>query len=96
MVHDPSIDDPVQDIINEEVTPPTDTANADPFESDLIQLKTSEQYDDISLIDEPVTGAGNDDLWIKDVECEEGNCEQANDDETADNQSPEIELEPAE
>ena len=62
----------------------------DPFETNLIELKEAEEFIDDPLIDEPVTGAGNDDLWL-DSDCEgssSGNC-QGEEDTTA-------QLEPAE
>ncbi len=67
---DPVIDDPIQDVIEEEVTVDPETAIADPFETNLIELKDTETFADDPLIDEPVTGAGNDDLWESAVDCE--------------------------
>ncbi|MEH6788989.1 hypothetical protein, partial [Parasphingorhabdus sp.] len=66
----PEIDDPVQDVIEEEVTP--EEYEADPFASNLIELKRSPDPSEDPLIDEPVTGAGNDDLWVDQSECESG------------------------
>ncbi|WP_339826455.1 hypothetical protein [uncultured Parasphingorhabdus sp.] len=86
----PGIDDPVQDVIEEEVTP--EQYAADPLASNLIEIKEIEDLADDPLIDEPVTGAGNDDLWVNGFDCEldnSGKC-QTEDDED------EEELEPAE
>ncbi|MEM7700553.1 MAG: hypothetical protein AAF251_01315 [Pseudomonadota bacterium] len=38
----------------------------------LIDLNPDTAFDDDPLIDDPVTGAGNEDLWVNDEECEEG------------------------
>ncbi|WP_417622618.1 hypothetical protein [Parasphingorhabdus sp.] len=64
----PEIDDPVQDVIEEEVTPEIYTS--DPFETNLITIKKNVDSVDNPMIDEPVTGAGNDDLWVSGVNCE--------------------------
>jgi len=78
---DPEIEDPVQNIIEEEVTPSDDGSRvSDPFETNLIEIKDNEEYVDDPLIDDPVTGAGNDDLWVgeedasddENSECEDG------------------------
>tara|TARA_R110000824_G_scaffold65911_1_gene171280 strand:+ start:104 stop:352 length:249 start_codon:yes stop_codon:yes gene_type:complete len=65
------LSDPVQDVIEEEVTP--EEYVADPFATNLIEIKENEDLADEPLIDEPVTGAGNDDLWVSGVECERDN-----------------------
>lgn len=99
-VADPEIDDPVQDIIEEEVTPSEGgSVVSDPFETNLIELKENEEYVEDPLIDEPVTGAGNDDLWVSEddaSEADDGEC--AEGDETCGQGGPaeEEELEPAE
>ncbi|MEP3449952.1 MAG: hypothetical protein ABJN65_01400 [Parasphingorhabdus sp.] len=67
---EPMLDDPVQDVIEEEVTPKSGSLVTDAFETNLIELKDTEEYADDPLIDEPVTGAGNDDLWIDETSCE--------------------------
>ena len=64
------IDDPIQDIIEEEVSFDEGFEGGDPFETNLIELRETEEYIDDPLIDEPVTGAGNDDLWVDDTECD--------------------------
>ncbi|MEP6347415.1 MAG: hypothetical protein ABJ044_00005 [Parasphingorhabdus sp.] len=56
-------------MIEEEVTPEEYTA--DPFATNLIEIKENEELADEPLIDEPVTGAGNDDLWVSEAEDEE-------------------------
>ena len=43
---------------------------ADPFTSNLVEIKENEEPAEEPLIDEPVTGAGNDDLWVTDPDCE--------------------------
>ncbi len=97
---DPEIDDPIQDIIEEEVTPSEGgSVVSDPFETNLIELKENEEYVEDPLIDEPVTGAGNDDLWVSEDdanEADDGEC--AEGDETCGQGGPaeEEELEPAE
>ncbi|WP_156472223.1 hypothetical protein [Sphingorhabdus sp. M41] len=84
----PKIDDPVQDVIEEEVTP--EEYAADPFASNPIEIKENEDLAEEPIIDEPVTGAGNDDLWAGGSECElddSGKCLSDKDEEV---------LEPAE
>ncbi len=97
---EPEIDDPVRDVIEEEVTPMEDgSVVSDPFETNLIEIKENEEYIDDPLIDEPVTGAGNDDLWVADGAAgEEENTECAEGDENCGQGGPEEEnaLEPAE
>tara|TARA_R100001244_G_scaffold39766_7_gene35893 strand:+ start:7505 stop:17986 length:10482 start_codon:yes stop_codon:yes gene_type:complete len=86
----PEIDDPVKDVIEEEVTP--ERYEADPFASNPIEIKENEQLAEDPLIDEPVTGAGNDDLWTSGSDCERdnaGNCQ-------PDDEEEEKEKEPAE
>jgi hypothetical protein len=78
----PEIDDPVQDLIEEEVTP--ERYAADPFATTPMEIKENADLADDPLIDEPVTGAGNDDLWVDEDEDEE------------DEEKEEKELEPAE
>ena len=69
-------DDPIQDVIEEEVTP--DANMVDPFDTMLIEIKENEENAEDPLIDEPVTGAGNDDFWVgSEGDCEtdaDGNC----------------------
>ncbi len=81
---------PVQDVIDEEVTP--EEYAADPFATNLIELKETGDMADDPLIDEPVTGAGNDDLWVNGLDCElddNGKC-------AIDEDEDEEQLEPAE
>jgi len=54
--------DPVQDVIDEEVTP--EKYVVDPFASNTIEIKRNPDPTEDPLIDEPVTGAGNEDLWV--------------------------------
>ncbi len=65
----PELDHPVQDVIEEEVTP--EKYATDPFATNLIMIKENEESSDDPLIDEPVTGAGNDDLWVEGTDCEQ-------------------------
>ncbi|NQV95178.1 MAG: hypothetical protein HQ482_08630 [Sphingomonadales bacterium] len=82
----PEINDPVQDVIEEEVTPEKYVPN--PFATNTIEIEENAELVEDPLIDEPVTGAGNDDLWVE-VEGE-GEGEEDEDEEE------EQELEPAE
>ncbi len=41
------------------------------FDASLIELRDFTEYAEDPLIDDPTTGAGNEDLWIGDVGCEE-------------------------
>ncbi|WP_417591830.1 beta strand repeat-containing protein [Parasphingorhabdus sp.] len=86
----PQLNDPVQDVIEEEVTP--EKYEADPLATNLIEIKENEDLINDPLIDEPVTGAGNDDLWVREFDCELNNSGQCQTDEDED----EEELEPAE
>ena len=52
---------PVQDVIDDINDPGSVTI--DPIDSPLIELRDFERFGFQPLIDEPVTGAGNDDLW---------------------------------
>lgn len=65
-------DNPLRDLIDEEIEDdPVDTATID---TELVQLREDPLRRDDPLIDEPVTGAGNEDLWDfdsgEDEECE--------------------------
>ena len=84
----PEIDSPVQDVIEEEVTP--EKYVADPFATIPITIKENEELSNEPLIDEPVTGAGNDDLWVRESDCEGDDAENCQVGEE------ENELEPAE
>ncbi|WP_209348084.1 hypothetical protein [Pontixanthobacter sp. CEM42] len=84
--------DPVQDLIEEQIdgTTPMDTGTIGTI---LVELRDDPERELDPLIDEPVTGAGNEDLWIGEEEEGEG-------DEDCDDPSGvcpvEGELEPAE
>lgn len=97
---DPEITDPVQDVIEEEVTAGEEVSLvSDPFETNLIEIKDNEEFVDDPLIDDPVTGAGNDDLWVSEEAANEdanGECEEG--DESCGQGGPAVEeeLEPAE
>jgi len=55
-------------VIEQEVTP--EEYESDPFASNPVEIKENEDLLENPLIDEPVTGAGNDDLWVNGEECE--------------------------
>jgi len=84
----PTLTDPVQDVIEEEVTP--EESVADPLATNLIEIREIEDLAEEPLIDEPVTGAGNDDLWVGGAECERDDGRKCLVDDEAE------ELEPAE
>lgn len=89
---DPVIADPVQDVIEEEVKSSGNIINSNHFQTNLIEIKDNNNTSESGLIDEPATGAGNDDLWTGSAECEdvgESGCNVNEDIE-------EPELEPAE
>ena len=73
-----AIESLVQDISEEEATADqTMDLTMDPTENSIVQIKTNDNLSESSLLDEPVTGAGNDDLWQKSDECSndtEGDC----------------------
>ena len=54
----------LDDVIEEEATPKKYAT--DPFASTPAEIKQNEELAEGPLIDEPVTGADNDDLWIAD------------------------------
>ncbi|MGN6498897.1 MAG: beta strand repeat-containing protein, partial [Tsuneonella sp.] len=64
----PEFDDPARDLIEAEFDPAVDPENG--LASQLIDFTLSEQFQSDPLIDDPVTGAGNDDLWVSDSDCE--------------------------
>jgi len=81
-------------VIEEEVKPNETIAVTvpNPFQTNLIDIKDSKDRAEDGLIEEPVTGSGNADLWTGDPECAEGGeggCQAS-----ADVKEPE--LEPAE
>lgn len=90
--------DPVQDVIKEELSSgDNDSAINDPLDNNLIEIKETEDFINDPLIDEPVTGAGNDDLWIGDNDGEDnGACEIGDTECEQSNSSDEDALEPAE
>ena len=82
----PKIDDPVQDVIEEEVTP--EKYVADPFARNLVQIRQNEDRAEEPLLDEPVTGAGNDDLWVNGSDCEGGDTGECRSEEAEKKQDP--------
>ncbi|MEZ5695193.1 MAG: hypothetical protein R3E18_01780 [Sphingomonadaceae bacterium] len=76
---DDSPGDPLQDLIEDQFDDDpgqddrTEQGFGDKFDTLLIELRDPSDYDEEPLIDDPVTGAGNEDLWSGgDEECEEG------------------------
>ncbi|MEP2037993.1 MAG: hypothetical protein ABJI72_15410, partial [Parasphingorhabdus sp.] len=63
--------DPVQDIIQQNVTPSKTANTTDPMQVSIVQFGDTESLVETGLIDEPVTGAGNDDMWV----CNGPDCE---------------------
>jgi hypothetical protein len=61
-------DDSTRDLIEAEFDPAVDPENG--LASQLIDFTLSEQFQADPLIDDPVTGAGNDDLWVSEPDCE--------------------------
>jgi hypothetical protein len=61
-----------RDLIDDGLSPP-DVRPEGPLQGGLVDLTPDASFDDDPLIDDPVTGAGNEDFWIDDSEnCEEG------------------------
>ncbi|MEM1052507.1 MAG: hypothetical protein AAGI28_10470, partial [Pseudomonadota bacterium] len=76
---EPTSDNPeveTRDLIDDGLAPP-DVRPEGPLQGGLIDLTPESDFDDDPLIDDPVTGAGNEDFWIEEDEpCEDGgNCE---------------------
>ena len=82
----PGLNDPVQDVIEEEVTP--ENYENDPLDTNIIEIKKNEGFVDEPLIDEPVTGAGNDDLWAEGSDCGEDGEENCQTDEADEELEP--------
>tara|TARA_R110002051_G_C8719265_1_gene496454 strand:- start:1676 stop:1912 length:237 start_codon:yes stop_codon:yes gene_type:complete len=76
----------VQDLIEGEITP--EKYVADPFESYPIEIKENEERTQDPLIDEPVTGAGNDDLWVNGSDCAEGDSEKCQTEDDQEQREP--------
>ncbi|MCP5396583.1 MAG: hypothetical protein H6918_07610 [Sphingomonadaceae bacterium] len=77
--NDDSPGDPLQDLIEDQFDDDpgqddrTEQGFGDKFDTMLIELRDPTDYDEEPLIDDPVTGAGNEDLWSGgEEECEEG------------------------
>ena len=59
-------------MIDDGLTPP-DVVPQGFLQGGLINLNPDTSFEDDPLIDDPVTGAGNEDLWVNDEEeCEDG------------------------
>ncbi|MGF7147196.1 hypothetical protein FHS96_000805 [Sphingomonas zeicaulis] len=69
---------PVQDVI-QDITDPSQVT-VQPLQSPLIELRDFERFGFQPLIDEPVTGAGNDDLWTEQCRADprQPNCPRSN------------------
>ena len=61
------IDNPLQDLIDDQVNP--DSPLTDGISSMVIDIRRDPDQQDDPLLDEPVTGAGNEDLWIETEDC---------------------------
>jgi hypothetical protein len=89
--------DPARDVIEEMIDPGFD---ADALEGDLaaqlIDTTQPEELQDDPLIDDPVTGAGNEDFWVADPDCDPGAEDKSACPAGADQGAAEGELEPAE
>ncbi|MDZ4307722.1 MAG: hypothetical protein U0988_07660, partial [Allopontixanthobacter sp.] len=73
--------DPIQDLIEEEIDPRgDDESGGDELGGDeqggddlggiLVDLRDTVSREDDPLLDDPVTGAGNEDLWVSGPDCE--------------------------
>jgi len=77
------IDDPTRDLVGEDLTPgegdPGDKEPGDvgSFGSMLIELRPLDEFSEDPLIDQPVTGAGNEDLWVDPDACAPGAADEA-------------------
>lgn len=73
--NNPTISDngPLRDLIDTQVDPETPLPDA--ASSMIIEFRQNPESQRDPLIDEPVTGAGNDDLWIGEDECAPGDAE---------------------
>lgn len=74
--HGPAND--ARDLIEEEIAAEDTTTVTGPIEAPLIEIDEPAEYADDPLIDDPITGAGNEDLWTSDPACPpdggEGEC----------------------
>jgi hypothetical protein len=65
---------PPHDTIEEPLDPDESSSGPSLFPTIVVELKDFEPFGYPPLIDEPVTGAGNDDLWMPACEEEESGC----------------------
>jgi len=63
--------DPSRDVIEEGLDPEDTTEASGPIQSGLLEFSPDFEFGTEPLIDEPVTGAGNEDLWV-DPDCPPG------------------------
>ena len=69
---DPGPKDPVRDLIDEEIDPrdqPGDEGDGD-LGGILVEMREPTSLREDPLLDDPVTGAGNEDLWVSGPDCE--------------------------
>lgn len=61
-----------RDLIDDGLAPP-EVQPEGPLQGALIDLRPDSSFEDDPLIDDPVTGAGNEDFWLSEDEaCEDG------------------------
>ena len=63
-----SVDEPVQDLIEDRIEDSAPTDTTDVLSTIIVELRNDPERALDPLIDEPVTGAGNEDLWVSDEE----------------------------
>ncbi|MBD3774744.1 MAG: hypothetical protein IE921_14325 [Rhodobacteraceae bacterium] len=75
-----TIDNSIRDLIDDDLDPGDDQGEVfgEEFATLLIEMRDPSEYDQDPLIDDPVTGAGNEDLWEAPQNCdqpgEDGKC----------------------
>ncbi|MFZ1742246.1 MAG: hypothetical protein WAT93_05290 [Pontixanthobacter sp.] len=76
-----SIDNPLQDLIDEEIGKDSPTEVS--VSTMIIQFRDDPEREPDPLINEPVTGAGNEDLWVSEDDCDTSaeTCEVATEEE---------------
>jgi len=67
---DQSDDNPLQDLIDDQVGPDANVDGGSP-DTMIVEFREDPERQPDPLIDEPVTGAGNEDLWVDEEECGE-------------------------
>ncbi len=79
IIVDPEFDDPndspIRELIEDQIEP--DSPAGDTIVSMVVEFRTDPERSPDPLLDEPVTGAGNEDFWFIEAEkCEQGDAEQ--------------------